>query len=272
MTMGDRGAVRRHPARLAAAVLCLVAAVTAFTGSFLPLFSVTQSFGAQFRGTPDAIEIVVTTWGTEVTGGMVLMDVPANGLPIVFSAIVLACAALVCRRAARPGATPGTQRLAGAATVFGGAFLACAAWMVTLQVNAWVSAYEPDEVAPEFRLDVETSYLAGLWVLVAAAVLGMVAVVPSLVSVPAPPPAPPVDPDAPTPPFGLALPVPEEPPVQMVDPLTGEPVSEPMSEDREPSLPRLGPIVIPDAPSTPERPAGPAVPLTDDPLADPRHD
>lgn len=265
MTMGDPGAVRPHPARLVAAVLCLLAAMTAITGSFLPVFSAKQIFGDDDFAGPASFEIVITAWDATVDNDYIVWEVPENGLPIVFSGIVLAGAALVCRRAAGLAASPRVQRMAGLVTVFGGAFLVCAVWMVVLQVNAWAAGYDLDDVSVPLDLGVETSYLAGLWIMVGAAVLSVVAVVLSLLPVPQPEPEV-VDPDAPTPPFGIVLPVPEEPPVRTVDALTGEPTAE------EPSVPELGPIVVPDAPPPQERPKGPAVPLTDDPLADPRDD
>ncbi|MFI7677790.1 hypothetical protein [Actinophytocola sp. NPDC049390] len=265
MTMGEPGSVRPHPARLVAAVLCLLAVITAVTGLFLPLFSAAQRFGTgEFDFVPQSIEIVFTVWGSEVSEPQLgSMDVPSNGYPVVFACVVLVGAAVLCRRAANPAAPARAQLVAGAVTVFGGAFLACATWMVALQVSVWADTFTVDDAPETFQLNVEMSYLPGLWVLLAAAALSLAAAVPSLRSVPAPPPEPPPDPDAPTPPFGIAL---AGPPLPAPMPPPVEPPPE------EPAVPELGPIVIPDAPPPPERPAGPAVPLTDDPLAEPRHD
>lgn len=224
-------------ARRAAAPLAAAAAVTTVVGSAQPLFRATFDDG------PSPVVLTFTPWRLEVTGAGALGGAPANGYPLVFAAVVLVVAAFWCRSAARPGAPPRTLRVAGVLTAVGATFLVCTVWLVTVQVAYWADMYGPQEVPGEFAMNSAISYPAGLWVLGVAALLGVAAVVPAF--------APgrqvvvePVDPDAPTPPFGIALPVDE--------PLEPEP-----------------PAVPPQAPPPSPKPlSGPAIPLTDDPLAE----
>jgi hypothetical protein len=259
-----------HRVRVIAAAVSAIAAVSVVAGSLLPLFSASLPVFAPANGPGEKLEVVITSWGIEVGGGQAGGGVPANGLPLLVAGVLLACAALLCRRAAHPGATPGAQRLAGLTTLAGAAFLACAAMMVLLQVVSWAQAYQPSESIPGFESESDFDYRAGLWILLAAAVLGVVAAVFALLPV-AEAPVPEVDPDAPTPPYGLSLPLspPVEgaPPVVMADPLTGATL-DPLTGAPEPPAP-LPPVVVPVAP--PPRRPGPAVPLTDDPLAEPGH-
>jgi hypothetical protein len=248
--------------RRVAAVLAAAASVSTVVGSVLPVF------GARLGGGgAEAVELTITQWTSELTNGYALADAPANGYPLLFAAALLAFAAHRCWAATRPGVPPRTGRVAGVATVAGAAFLVCAVWMIAVQVRYWVDSYGPHEVGEGLRVGAETSVLAGLWVLVAAGLLGVAAAVVALLpGARAEPVVEPVDPDAPTPPFGLALSLPE--PVEEVDPLTGLPFGQ-----EPPSAPEVrdDPIAIPDAPPL-EPPPGPAVPPTEDPLAEPRRD
>lgn len=251
-------------ARRVAAVLAATASVSTVVGSALPLFTATLDGGQS------PMELTITPWTIEIVGGYALGGAPANGVPLLFAAALLAFAAFWCRSAGRPGAKPRTVRVAGAATVAGGAFLACAVWMVVLQVRYWDRTFGPQDVGEGFQVGGETSYLAGLWLLVVAGVLGVGAAV--FATLPGTPVAsvvvPEVDPDAPTPPFGIVLPLPPDEPVDEVDPLTGLLIGqEPPSVEEV----RDEPIVIPEAPP-PEPPPGPAVPPVEDPLAEPRGD
>jgi hypothetical protein len=242
-------------ARLLAAVLAAAAAVATIVGSALPLFAATMGRG------PDQIELTISAWSFEITGAEAFGQVPANGFPLLFAAVLLLFAAIWCRAATRPGALPRTPRVAGVATAVGAAFLACAVWMVGVQVADWANSYSSQEVTGGYSIGGEVSYLAGLWTLVLAALLGVAAAVPALLPV-APVVVVPetVDPDAPTPPYGIVLPV----PVEEVDPLTGEPIG----QQRAPAPPEP-PAALPEPPR-PEPLSSPAIPLTDDPLAEPR--
>ena len=255
-------------ARRVAAVLAAAASVTTIVGSALPLFTATLDGGRS------PMELTITPWEIEVVGGYAAGGVPGNGFPLLFAAALLAFAAFWCRAAGRPGASPRTVRIAGATAVAGGAFLACGAWMVVLQVRYWARTFGPQDIGDGMQVGGETSYLAGLWVLAVAAVLGVATAVFAVLPAKqvAPVVAQEVDPDAPTPPFGIVLPLPPADevaePVEQVDPLTGLPFGQ-----EPPSVPEVRdePIVIPDAPP-PEPPRGPAVPPVEDPLAEPRGD
>lgn len=239
--------------RRVAAALAVAAAVTAVIGSALPLFSVA------FLMSPGRVEFSMTAWNLETDGDLFPMgNVPANGYPLVFAAVLLAFASGASRAAARPGAHPRTERVAGTAFVAGSAFLACAVWLVAAQAVNWQDTYGPPDEGEDFGFDGDTGYGAGLWVLLIAALLGVAAAVLAQLPARQPVPVAEVDPDAPTPPFGIPMPVvAEEPP--------------PPEPEPEPELPKLGPIVIPEAPPPPA-PAGPAVPLVEDPLDEPRRD
>jgi hypothetical protein len=239
--------------RRVAVVLAAVASVLAIIGSALPLFSVS------FLISPGTTTFTMTPWTIESSGAVFpLGTVPANGYPLVFAGILMAFAVGASRAAARPGARPRTERVAEVAAVAGGAFLACAVWMVAAQVANWADTYGPPDYAEELSFDGDIAHGAGIWVLTFAALLGLASAVLTLLSAPqAVPVVVEVDPDAPTPPFGIAMPVEPAPP---------DPEPEP-----EPEIPVLGPIVIPEAPP-PSAPSGPAVPLVEDPLDEPRRD
>jgi hypothetical protein len=247
-------------ARRVAAALAVAAAVTAIIGSALPLFWVSFQMG------PGPVEFTMTAWGMETDGDIFpLGKVPANGYPLVFGAVLLAFAAGASRAAARPGTHPRNERVAGLAFVAGAAFLACAVWMVVAQAANWEDTYGPPDDTEEFSFDGETGYGAGVWILLIAALLGVAAAVLAQWSGKQPAPvAVAVDPDAPTPPFGIAMPVAAEEPAP-------PPLPSPPSPSLEPELPSLGPIMIPEPPPPPA-PAGPAVPLVEDPLDEPRRD
>ena len=242
-------------ARRVAVTLAAAASALVIIGSALPLFSVS------FRMGPGLVEFTMTPWGMETDGpGFPVGNVAEDGYPLVFAAILLAFAAGASRAAARDGAPPRTERVAEVAAVAGGAFLACAVWMVAVQVVDWADTYGSSDDPEAFSLDGEVGVGAGLWVLVFAGSLGVAAAVLTLMSGPRPVPVMAVSPDAPTPPFGLAMPVVAE-----------EPPPPPPPAEPEPEVPSLGPIVIPEA-SPPPAPAGPAVPLVEDPLDEPRRD
>jgi hypothetical protein len=239
--------------RRVAVVLAAVAAVLAIIGSALPLFSVSFQLG------PGPVEFTMTAWGMETDDEVFpLGEVPANGYPLVFAGVLLAFAAGATRAAARTGARPHTERVAGTAFVAGGAFLACAVWLVVAQAVNWEDMYGPPDDIDVGDFGGDASYGAGVWVLLCAGLLGVAAAV--LAQFPGTQPAlvASVDPEAPTPPFGIAMPVEEEEPPPPPPPV-------------EPQIPVLGPIVIPEAPPPPA-PAGPAVPLVEDPLDEPRRD
>ena len=223
------GPARWHATRVTAALLSFCAVVLVIVGSFLPLYSGTLSFGG------DDIEVTISPWSADVQGPTEPGDVPTIGYPLIFAAIVLACAAAISWYAATPAATPGVGRVAGLTTVIGGAFLIGTVWTTALMVmNGVDSVLLLGTVTP--GLETEATYLVGYWLLMVAALLSLGAAVLSLIPVRQPTWAQ-INPDVSTPPYGLtpvALPVRPtvQPTVQppgalQVDPLTGHPLPSP---------------------------------------------
>lgn len=341
--------VRWQPAKVTAAVLCFVSLVLVVVSSFLPLYSgvLTFDFGDSF-GDSNAIEITVTPWSAEYSQQELNDapgDIPMVGYPMVFGAVVLACAVFACWYAATPVAGGTAGRAAGVITAVSSAFLIGTAWTTAMMVTNGV-----DNIlllgALGNGIESDATYLVGYWLLLTAVLLTLAAAVLSLLPTrePAWMPPPPVSPFAATPPYGIVLPldvqagqgayvdpvighpgsfpqaaqaVPAPVPVTAVDPLTGQPLAQPMTVDpltgepiaHHPLSPPTGvpapaqplpftpepvgqtngtppahpllespamspaaeppPIVIPDAPPLPETPPGPAIPASEDPLAEP---
>lgn len=216
------GPARWHATRVTAALLSFCAVVLLIVGSFLPLYSGTLSFGG------GDIEVTISPWSADVQGPTEPGDVPTIGYPLVFAAIVLACAAAISWYAATPSAPQGAGRVAALTTVIGGAFLIGTVWTTALMVvNGVDSVLLLGTVTP--GLETEASYLVGYWLLLVAALLSLVAAVLSLIPVRVPTWAQ-VNPDVSTPPYGIApvvLPAQPPPGVLQVDPLTGRPLASP---------------------------------------------
>jgi hypothetical protein len=215
LTQPTTGPPRWHAPRITAAVLCFAAFALVVVGLFLPLHSAELSFAGE------SVEVTVTAWSADMADIADTAEVPKVGYPLVFAAIILACAAALCWYAATPAAPPGAGRVAGVTTLTGGAFLIGTVWTVALLVvNSVDSILLLGSLGGGF--DTEATYLVGYWLLLTAAALGLVATALSLV--PARRPTwqqpPPPDPNLPTPPYGIVLPV-EPPPQYQVDPLTG---------------------------------------------------
>jgi len=261
--------------------------------SFLPLGEGELGFG------PESIEVTFTPWSGEFSGDFADElppgDVPQVGYPIVFAAVALACAAAACWYAATPTASPVSRRVAGVTTAVSVAFLIGTVWTTAVVVSNGVDSFILYGTFGQ-GLDSEASYLVGYWLLLTASFLGAVAGVLSLLPVRQAvwmPPLP-VNPYVPTPPYGIAVP-PQQPvsfPGQvdplagqhLVDPLTGQPLGQsPVSPPAGQPVPftpepvgqvngmpaEPPPIVVSDAPPLPETPPGPAIPATEDPLAEP---
>lgn len=215
------GPARWHVTRVTAALLSFCAVVLLIAGSFLPLYSGTLSFGGS------DIEVTISPWSADVQGPTEPGDVPTIGYPLVFAAIVLACAAAISWYAATPSAPQGAGRVAALTAVIGGAFLIGTVWTTALMVmNGVDSVLLLGTVTP--GLETEATYLVGYWLLLVAALLSLVAAVLSLIPV-RPPTWAQVNPDVSTPPYGIApvvLPV-QPPGVLQVDPLTGHPLPSP---------------------------------------------
>ena len=226
---------RWQSTRVTAAVLCFVTLVLVLAGLFLPLYSGTlaTSFSTD-DGLSDSIELTLTPWALEFSderlSGLPGSDVPRFGYPLVFAAVAIACAAAACWYAATPSAGRTAGRAAGVVTGVSGAFLLGVFWTMTLVINNGVDDVLLMGTLNE-ELETTADYLAGFWVLTIAMVLGVVAMVLSLIPGRQPlpwQPPPPVNPFVATPPFGIALPMNNAPqpgpPVGPVAPLTGQPV------------------------------------------------
>ncbi|WP_459722716.1 hypothetical protein [Actinophytocola sp. KF-1] len=216
------GPARWHATRVAAALLAFCAVVLVIVSSFLPLYSGTLSIGTQ------DIEVTITPWSADIEGPSEPGDVPRVGYPLVFAAIVLACAAALNWYAATPAAGQGVTRVAGTTTAIGGAFLIGTVWTTVLMVvNGVDSVLLLGTLTP--GLETEATYLVGHWLLMVGALLSLCAAVLALLPVRQPTWAQ-VNPDVATPPYGIALaripahPQQPEPGVLQVDPLTGHPM------------------------------------------------
>jgi hypothetical protein len=248
MTMGERppvypaamstlaqtttGPARWHVTRVTAALLSFCAVVLVIVGSFLPLYSGTLSFGG------DDIEVTITPWSADVQGPTEPGDVPTIGYPLVFAAIVLACAAAISWYAATPAAPQGVGRVAGLTTAIGGAFLIGTVWTTSLMVmNGVDSVLLLGTVTP--GLETEATYLVGYWLLLVAALLVLGAAVLALIPVRQPTWAQ-ANPDVSTPPYGIApVVLPAQPPgMFQVDPLTGHPLPCPPTGYQQPYAPQ----------------------------------
>lgn len=226
------GPARWHATRVTAALLSFCAVVLVIVGSFLPLYSGTLSFGG------DDIEVTITPWSADVQGPTGPGDVPTIGYPLVFAAIVLACAAAISWYAATPAATPGVGRVAGLTTAIGGAFLIGTVWTTSLMVmNGVDGVLLLGTVTP--GLETEATYLVGYWLLLVAAVLGLGAAVLALIPVRQLTWAQ-ANPDVSTPPYGIApVVLPAKPPgAFQVDPLTGHPFPGPPTGYPQPYAPQ----------------------------------
>jgi hypothetical protein len=248
MTMGERppvypaamstlaetttGPARWHATRVTAALLSFCAVVLVIVGSFLPLYSGTLSFGG------DDMEVTISPWSADVQGPTEPGDVPTVGYPLVFAAIVLACAAAISWYAATPAATQGVGRVAGLTTAIGGAFLIGTVWTTSLMVTNGVdSVLLLGTVLP--GVETEATYLVGYWLLLVAALLGLGAAVLALIPVRQPTWAQ-ANPDVSTPPYGIApVALPAQPPgLFQVDPLTGHPLPSPPTGYPQPYAPQ----------------------------------
>jgi hypothetical protein len=160
------------PHRLAfvAAGLCVVATVLTVLGAFLDLFSADVTNG------DDRATLTVDAWGFDVVGeGAPFGEVPTSAPPIIVAAIVLAIAAAVAGYTAVPGAAPVSHRIAGLITVSGTAFLAGVVWTVVLQVSSQLDSVQSTGRDAGLKVDAGTG--AGYWLLLAAVVLAIAAVV-----------------------------------------------------------------------------------------------
>lgn len=278
---------RWQSARVTAAVLCFVALVLVLSSLFLPLYSGTLTIESEFAAeTDNSLEITITPWSAEYSeeemNGALGDDVPKYGYPLVFAAVALACAAAACWYAATPAAGRTAGRAAGVVTGMSGAFLVGIVWTTAVVVSNGID-YIVLLGALSEGLSTTADYLVGYWLLMTATVLGLTAVVLSLLPARQPPPwqpPPPVNPFVATPPYGIALPMaarpPGPPPIPpyvpathvAVDPLTGQPMPPSPPAGVPLSVNPLTGEPIPDVASPPTGVPAPAqpVPFTPEPV------
>lgn len=187
---GGTGRRVRLPA--VAGLVCLSASALTLVSTFLPLFVADLALAGQ------TMHISVTSWKAE-GNGLSNGPAPNNGFPLVFATVSLLGAALTGLWSAM---APNLRRVAGVATGMAAAFLAAATWMVIVQVDGWLQV----QTATSVGIDVDVAAGGGMWMLLAATVLAILAAVLWLVSsqrrTPEPEPAEQI-----TPPTGFAVPV-----------------------------------------------------------------
>lgn len=262
---------RWHAAKVTAGVLCFVAVVLVVASSFLPLYSGELSFGGQ------SVELTITPWHADFSPDSASSDaagdVPKVGYPMVFAAVVLACAAAACWYAATPTARPAARHAAGVTTTVASAFLIGTAWTTALLVSNGVD-YVILLGTLNQGLETDATYLVGYWLLLTASVLAFTAAILSLIPARRPYWQPPMMMNAqvPTPSYGIALPMdalPQTPPPGHVNPLTGHLVHiDPLTGQPAP-YPSSGPPPAAQAPVQGGYPLaqGPASPAGGTPLA-----
>ncbi|MEU4805907.1 hypothetical protein [Actinosynnema sp. NPDC023587] len=183
-------------------LLAAIAAATSVSATFLPLSWIGTSRGG------DRFGLVTTGWGTDTAPATMDGIGPQAqiGVPIVIAAVLLVLAAALVH-------LPAHQRLAGRYTaVAATALLIGSVWTTFMTVSARLSPNSQDE-----RLTITYEYGAGMWLLVAACVVAIVATVYLHARPPVRTPAPggvivhrlddDVDADTDTPPFGISVPV-----------------------------------------------------------------
>jgi hypothetical protein len=152
-----------------AAVAASLATLLVPVASFLPLYTVS--------GTPldeERIVFSITSWGAddpEADDGTLAITGPL----LIVATVLLLAAAVLCAVAATRSATPGIRRVAGGAAVAGAAFITSGVWAIAAVVVAYAAAFNASRY--EDTVQFEEGPGAGLWLLVAGAVVALVAMV-----------------------------------------------------------------------------------------------
>jgi hypothetical protein len=189
------------------ASLCLAAAVLTMVGSFQDLAMTRQSAGGgQERITR------VTVWDMTIVSDLVSQpqdSVPVNGAPLLVAVGLLLAATILRLPVARR-----FQRLGGVVTAGASAFLIAIVGVVGLQALWWLNIFEPDVLDERGIVPsaVQSGVGAGVWTLVAAAVLALAATV--LTWRRPRPDAERVEPDTPRLGTPIVVRLPDEPPAQ----------------------------------------------------------
>src|SRR5262249_8778484 len=124
-------------------------------------------------------DVTYTAW--QVSSGSPLDPISpgTSGIPLVIGAVVLGFGALAALLSAPASAPLGMRRIARRLTAAGAAFLVGAVWTTGMQVAASVRTYNGFRDLVPFNDDVAIHALpgTGLWLLVGAALAGLVAMV-----------------------------------------------------------------------------------------------
>ncbi|NIH85659.1 hypothetical protein [Amycolatopsis granulosa] len=169
----------RQGGRVAGAVLALLAAASAVTGSLLPLFQGSLLFQGETQ-----LTIAVTGWG--LSAETVRPGVPAgtfgspvrNGYPLAVAGLLLLVAAVVGLAAARRASPPGRKFAAALLTAVGSAFLMATALGIALQGVSLHESFRPTGAAAGIGgFATADSFGLGFWLVGGAAVASIASAV-----------------------------------------------------------------------------------------------
>lgn len=158
----------RRPWGVLASVLSFTAAGATLAGAFAPLFTL-ESTG---RGGREARTL--TGWG--LSGMPTPAVAPINGIPLTVAAAVLLVAGVTGIVAAARWSTIKTRRTGATLAWVAAAFAAGAVATVATQVAAWSRLY--DDIMPTVvnaAMDLQSNPGYGLWLLIAAVAMSVVA-------------------------------------------------------------------------------------------------
>lgn len=153
-----------------AAVAASLAALLVPVASFLPLYTVS----GLIDGDPGSLSI--TSWGFSPPMRELEGNPPITGPLLIVATVVLLAAAVLCWVAASRSARPGTVRAAVVATVAGAAFLTSGVWAIVMETVSHASGITRPRGTEEAAA-FEEGTGAGLWLLIAGAVVALVAMV-----------------------------------------------------------------------------------------------
>ncbi|NIH82670.1 hypothetical protein [Amycolatopsis viridis] len=169
----------RQGSRVAGAVLALLCAAAAVTGSFLPLFQGSLLFQGETQ-----LTIAATGWG--LSAEAVRPGAPAgtvgspvrNGYPLAVAGLLLLVAAVVGLAAAGRVSPPGRKFAAALLTAVGSAFLVATALGIALQGVSLHESFRPTGAAAGISdFGTADSFGLGFWLVGGAAVASIVAAV-----------------------------------------------------------------------------------------------
>lgn len=166
-----RPAVSKLPLALAAGA-CVIAALVAAVGSFVPLFH------GELRARGSTIgEIVITGWGFYTTGGTPVGAFGLNIFPLLVATALLALAAVVLLLEVLGGPGDVIEKVRTVTSTAGAAFLTGVTMTILIQILGWRSSMRvTGEAARNPDFTAHGSIGIGFWLLVAATALAIVSV------------------------------------------------------------------------------------------------